>query len=163
VTPDHQINYWLDKVYHMKYPIIYIHEFLNKYFGSAGCDEVIGEGNAQLFNIKNNLVNVHYDRLKTNDNNFWFGISQQIIKQVNFFIFICNEIDNFYVIPKNNMCEMLGGVRESNSNPNQIDFHINSEEHLIEKSGKTTCIYNYFQKTGYILGTRSKLRKGVRR
>jgi len=145
----------------MKHPKIYIHEFLNKYFGSVGYDEIIDEANAQLFNIKNNLVNVHYDRLKSIDNDFWFGISEQIIKQTDFFTFICNEIDNFYIIPKNNMCEILGDVRESKSNPNQIDFHISLDEHMINKNGKTTCIYNYFRKTGYILGTKNKLRKKV--
>ena len=132
---------------------------MNKTFKSIEFNETGNGGpggQSQFLNIKDKKVNIHYDRLKSINNDFWFGISKSIIKEADFFIFICNEIDIFYIIPKSDMRQLLEDAKENTSDPSKLTFHIKSDKHLIRITKYIEeDIFRYFKRINYIKGKKN--------
>jgi len=140
-----------------------VYEFLNKFFKAVDYRELTDSesSKSQLFDIKGSKVNIHYDRLKTKDDDYWFGISKNILKDVDFFIFLCNEIQNYYVIPQNDLRAMMGSVKGSDSNPDALTFHIKLKENLLRLSRYAEKdIRKYFRSLDYINGPKTILQIG---
>jgi hypothetical protein len=136
-----------------------VDEFLNRFFKAVDYRELNDSENqqSQLFDIKGFKVNIHYDKFKNTD--YWFGISENILRDVDFCILICDEIQNYYVIPQNDLRTMLGNIKGCDSNSDELSFHIKLNNNLLSLSKYAEKnIRKYFKKLDYLTGERTVLR-----
>ena len=52
-----------------------------------------------IYRINGKLTNIKWDRLKNDNNSFWFDASFNDLNKLDYFIFICNTYAMSYVIP----------------------------------------------------------------
>lgn len=113
-----------------------------KYEQKLDITKIKGRG---LYGLNGLKVNIKYDRKKNNENMFWFNASREYLfgikkKKIDFFIFICDNPENFFVIPNSKMAELIkdASIDSSSGNPN-FDIQIKKSECLfLPHDGKGT-------------------------
>ena len=94
-----------------------------------------------IYDVNGKKTNVHFASPRP-DGTFWFSVGLTYLESIDYFVWICGQAEDYYVIPRKKMKELAVGWFSPKSE--RSHFRIDSKNHEYI-TVKKTCISEFYR------------------